>query len=426
MQNSSHSPYRFHALLARLTEEAGRHSAKHAEFTLHSHFQPIFSLAHRRVVGHEGLLRATAESGKAVSPYTVFASARSESEIVLLDRLARLLHVSNFINHPVEHQWLFLNAEPNAFIHAGKYGPFFAELFDHYQLPPHQIVIEVLETAIDDNRLLGHAVEYFRELGCLIAIDDFGAGHSNIDRIWRLKPDIVKLDRTLITEASDNREARHILPGLVGLLHEAGALVLAEGVETEAEAMLAMESDCDLVQGYLFALPSPSFVEAQDSDETFNSLWNHFDERVKHEIEHNQTILIPYTQAFNDVAQQISEGREFLDATQSFLELGLALRCFLLDAEGRQIGRHTTQFAQASRSERYLPLLDTEGAVWSRRQYFRQAMKRFGEIQVSRPYLSLVNADYCVTLSLGMQINQAPCVLCADLLWLSENEDTDL
>lgn len=422
-----HAPYQLDTLLDLCQAEGGQHIARHASFVLHSHFQPIYSFAHRRVVGHEGLMRAWSDAGKVLSPYTVFASARSESELVTLDRLSRLLHTRNFVTQMQACQepahWLFLNAEPNAFAHAGQYGRFFPEMLDKLQLPPQQVVVEVLETAIENNRALSRAVDYFRDMGCLIAIDDFGAGHSNVDRVWRLRPDIVKLDRTLIADASENREARLILPGLVSLLHEAGSLVLAEGIETEEEALLALEADCDLVQGYYFARPSPSILSAEPANPVFDTLWQHFNTHVREEIDQTQRQLAPYRTALLKGAARLADGDDFGLAAQPFMDEPAAIRCFLLDAEGRQVGANLTPATPTSeQAPRFSPLDDARGAIWSRRHYFRQAMKRFGELQISRPYLSIVGEEQCVTLSLGITLHGQQHVLCGDLLWQGPSE----
>ena len=69
----------------------------------------------------------------------------------------------------------------------------------------------------------------------MIAVDDFGAGHANIDRLWRLEPDIVKLDRSLLRDASQTRQARALYPRLVAMLQEIGALVVAEGWKTNVK-----------------------------------------------------------------------------------------------------------------------------------------------------------------------------------------------
>jgi len=430
---SDNSPYQLDALLALLEPDTRPRIAHLHGHALHSHFQPIFSLAHRRVVGHEGLLRAWSAAGKMLSPYTVFAAAQSAVDLVTLDRLARLLHTANFVGQKREAGsppvWLFLNAEPNAFADAGLWGPFFRDMLAHFDLPATSVVVEVLETAIENNRKLSRAVDYFRDLGCLIAIDDFGAGHSNVDRIWRLKPDIVKLDRTLIADAADSPEARQILPGLVNLLHEAGSLVLAEGIETQKEALLALEADCDLVQGFYFAIPAAKLIDDKAADDELSHLWQAFGVSLKGENRQSQSVLHNYVDTLLASAKRLADGLSFSvpafeAAAQPFGSLPLAIRTFLLDSDGRQVadinGQHATE------SLRFLPLANTEGAIWSRRAYFRRALKRFGELQISRPYLSLTEAEVCVTLSVGLLLDGQAFVLCGDIERRGEEDTFDV
>ncbi|MGQ5525210.1 sensor domain-containing phosphodiesterase [Chitinimonas sp. PSY-7] len=413
--------FQLNDLLDLLQKQEPHYTASHRGLMLNSYFQPIFSFAHQRVVGYEGLMRAWTTSGQALPPTTVFTTSTNEPELVTLDRLSRVLHVQNFCSLSDKTseppQWLFLNAEPNAYAQMSRYGYFFPELLERVGLPPERIVIEVLETAIENQRALARSVDYFREIGCLIAIDDFGAGHSNVDRVWRLRPEIVKLDRTLIANATSNGEARLILPGLVSLLHEAGSLVLAEGVETEEEAFLALEADCDLVQGYYFARPAPGLLRSGPTAPLFQDLWNNFNTRMRLDIESNQQQLAPYCCALLKGAARLAEAEPFSYSAQAFMVEPAALRYYLLDAAGRQVNVNTQGTSERAVTPRFSPLDDTHGATWSRRHYFRQAMKRFGELQISRPYLSIVGEEHCITLSLGLLLDGNPHVLCGDIQW---------
>ena len=92
---------------------------------LHSHFQPIVSLAHRRVVGHEGLLRPRDAEDQPLAPDKLFDSLESDDDIVYLDRLARNIHVRNFVAAGLEESWLFLNVNARAATCGKDYGPFF-------------------------------------------------------------------------------------------------------------------------------------------------------------------------------------------------------------------------------------------------------------------------------------------------------------
>jgi len=239
-------------------------------FRVRSAFQPIFSFAHSRAVGFEGLARAWNERNEAVPPPVLLSADRSTEGIIYLDRLLRALHLANFSGPAFRETWLFLNVAPAVVIHGRSCGPFFREALHAYGIPPQRVVLEVTEGATEDEGTLQSATRYYRDIGCLVAIDDFGAGHSNFDRIWRLRPDIVKLDRSLIAQAARDPAARRGLMGISGLLHETGALVLAEGIETEDEAVVSLQAEVDLFQGFLLGRPhvgdTPQPVDAQRFD----------------------------------------------------------------------------------------------------------------------------------------------------------------
>src|SRR5512145_1068827 len=244
---------------------------------LSSHFQTVFSLAHGRAVGYEALLRATSREGRPVSPIEAFGIAARSGSTVLLDRLARAIHARNFVVQPSRESWLFVNIHPEVIVNGVmRHGPFFGDLLKSCGISPHRVVIEVLESALSRDAPLADSLCYYRGLGCLIAIDDFGAGYSNLDRISHLKPDIVKLDRSLARQASADRTARQMLPRVIAMLHEAGSLVTMEGIETQSQAMIAMDAEADFVQGYFFESPAPELVAVPTGGASFDALFNQF------------------------------------------------------------------------------------------------------------------------------------------------------
>ena len=227
-------------------------TATYRDIDLHSSFQPIFSISHRRPVGFEGLIRCQDKQGNQPSPLELLAIPNNSQDKLSLDRLCRQLHMQNFSRQPNGEAWLFLNLNLQCLVDQRPDAGFMKELFSHTGLPPHRIVIEILESEIQDRNYLKDLISHFRGLGCLIAVDDFGAGHSNFDRIWDLAPDIVKIDRTMIYRASQSIRVERILTGIVSLIHEAGSLVIIEGVETERESLVAIATNADMVQGYYF------------------------------------------------------------------------------------------------------------------------------------------------------------------------------
>jgi len=111
------------------------------------------------------------------------------------------------------------------------------------------------------------AILGYRRRGFRVAIDDFGAQDSNFDRLWRLTPDVVKIDRTLVVEAVRNPRARRVLPRIVDIIHQLGATVVCEGIETCLQDALARDSGADLVQGFLYGKPASLAEIARRADE---------------------------------------------------------------------------------------------------------------------------------------------------------------
>lgn len=238
---------------------------RYGGLSLHSAFQPLLDAASLRPAAHEALLRArTMAEGHPVSPAQAFGLPRRPEGIVFLDRLVRTVHAFNFAAQAEAGDVLYLNVHGRHLlsVEGGTHGRTFETLLAHCGLAPEQIVLEILESDIADEERLIAAVAAYQARGYRIAIDDFGCSHSNFDRLWKLSPDIVKLDRGLIVQSATNPRARTILPKLIDILHDLGASVVCEGIETPDQHALVLDSGTDLVQGFLYARPQPSLHRA--------------------------------------------------------------------------------------------------------------------------------------------------------------------
>lgn len=385
---------------------------------LRSSYQPVYSFAHQRIVGFEALVRPSRTCGETLSPEVLFASANTLEDTVFLDRVCRTLHVRNFVRQSDDTGWLFLNVNPMVTMHGRDFGAFFGQLLSSYGIPPHRVVIEILEGQITDEVRLAESVRYYRDIGCLVAMDDFGIGHSNFDRILRIAPHIVKLDRSIIEQAAHNKTVQRVLPSLVSLLHEAGSLALVEGVETEEQALIAMQSEVDFVQGYFFARPHAMLPDLRFHP-AIGKLFNRFLQDSQLEAVSTRRRLAEITQAFFDAVMRMREGVAANIAVEPFLRLGQVKRCYFLDDGGVQIGSnfvagHATEDADA----RFEPLNDVRNAIWARRQYFQKAIAEPGRVHISKPYLSITGGSLCVTLSIATHQKDGLQVFCGDIDWV--------
>jgi len=277
--------------------------------------------------------------------------------------------------------------------------------------------VELIETPFEDEKRLAAAVEHYREIGCLIVIDDFGAGYSNFDRIWRLKPDVVKIDREMTRRVTVEPLARRMFTGIVSLLHEAGAVACVEGIETEAEALCAIDANADLMQGDYF---SPSSRELPSENACYDLfarlIAGHRADNAEFQNRQHAR-LRPYLAALKNAVQDLSLGAGFPQAVPVLLKLPCTRRCHLIGADGLQIGADAEAERNArARDPRFEPVQPTEGTDWQTKSYFRSAIEAPGKVQITRPYLSVAGPKLCVTLTFAFEApDGSQKVLCADL-----------
>lgn len=388
--------------------------SSYAGISISSHFQPVYSLAHRRTVGMELLLRASLE-GKALSPAEAYQRIAPQ-ERGAFDLAICAHHASQFQKQVAEPNWLFLNIDAIS-LQCPDQTQKLAEAIIASGVPAETVVLEIAEQALDlDDHILPGIAE-LKEIGFLLAIDDFGVGHANLDRIGELAPDLIKLEGYLLRRASQQPRIRNLLKKLVHLMHGIGALVVQEGIETENDVLMVLDSGCDLIQGCFLA--QPQAVPGGDEDITprVDACWDELMVRdlLKRKVSRRQRELA--RQSFMQTAISLMQNIPFDEAAKPMLNMPDVVRCFLLDSGGRQIGRNLNSYqGSTADNPRFAPLANTTGAVWSRRSYFQHAIDQPGMLYMSDPYLSMTDTRSCVTLSMAIEINETVHVLCADIL----------
>ncbi|MBF0302943.1 MAG: EAL domain-containing protein [Desulfamplus sp.] len=397
------------------SEDDREWSGKYQKYDIYTAMQPIFSLSHKRVVGYEALMRVKDADNNWLNPADLFMSLKNQDDIILLDRLCRYIHTGNFVRLNASSNWLFLNVSPYVMLHGKDYGSFFNDLLRYFSIAPHQVVIEIVEDPVVDQSLIVETVMYYKNLGCLVAIDDFGRGESNFERVWDFQPQIVKLDRSMIVKASEQKRVRRLFPSIVSLIHQTGSLVLIEGIETEEQAIIAMESDADFVQGYFFAKPLRFIEMGVLPSPPFKQLFEKYRINALSDKKNNDKIRAVYTNLFHRTIELLVQGVNLKSACQDIMNTPSVLRCYLLMENGIQI--ESTIFADNNRTSdvRFKPLENAENADWCRREYLRKAVSQPDQLQISQPYFSITGAHICITLSFMFTTDSGSKVICCDL-----------
>jgi len=129
------------------------------------------------------------------------------------------------------------------------------DLAERERIDPSQIEFEITERLfVESGNGLDSEIQNLRDFGFRIALDDFGTGYSSLSYLRRFKVDRLKLDKSFIAEA-DVADNIAVIRAAVGLAHMLGLEVIAEGVETELQESIALESGCDILQGHRYGRP---------------------------------------------------------------------------------------------------------------------------------------------------------------------------
>lgn len=221
---------------------------------LHSLFQPIISLAERRILGYEALTRGPSNS-PLHSPVALFSVARNAGRLSELELASRRSACRRFRDLQLDGK-LFLNVSPESLLEPTHQPGRTLKLLQEFGITPDRVVIELTEQApIEDFSLLDTALHHYRAMGFSIALDDLGAGYSSL-RLWsELRPDYVKIDRHFIDGIHQDAVKREFVGSILQMAKASRAQVIAEGIELEEELAVLSEMGVDLLQGYLLSRP---------------------------------------------------------------------------------------------------------------------------------------------------------------------------
>ncbi|WP_176562078.1 sensor domain-containing phosphodiesterase [Mycolicibacterium palauense] len=225
-------------------------------------FQPIVSLDDGHILGLEVLARWSDPVHGQVDPARFIPIA---DRFGLLDRLLDHLMCTAFVAARTWPHNLFLgfNVSPTQ-LHDEQLAARVARAASEFAFPLSRVHIEVTESGfIDDLTESRRTLERLLNLGCMIAMDDFGTGYSSLTWLSTLPFSKIKIDASFVLAMTEHRQSRKIVAAVIGLGHSLGQAVVAEGVESPAQAELLRRMGCRLAQGYLFGRPSPAAEVAQ-------------------------------------------------------------------------------------------------------------------------------------------------------------------
>lgn len=245
------------ALLKRNNVESGLHDAiEHKELVVH--YQPILIVGDGSAAQVESLVRWNRPDGL-VPPLDFIAIAERSG---LINAIGLEVLIQSCIQLC---DWLGADGSNSVAVNVSvvqlredDFAEIVLRTLAEFEVHPHQLVVEVTESAHMDSELRAiKQLKKLRDHGVRVSLDDFGTGYSSLGRLQNISVDIIKLDRAFVSGIRTGKEVFPILNSMIGLAHDLGLHVTAEGVETADQARRLVELGCDSLQGFFFSRPVP-------------------------------------------------------------------------------------------------------------------------------------------------------------------------
>lgn len=219
------------------------------------HFQPIVDLATRRTLGFEALARWTDRDLGTVSPGVFIPIAEERGIIGPLSQLVLRKAAEAARNWPQD-LFLAFNLSPAQLVDQNT-GLHILAILERTGFDPRRLEIEITETGLmSDPASAEKIVENLRRCGIRVSLDDFGTGQSSLGRLREFHFDKLKIDRAFVAEILDDKPSQHIIRAILAMCEGLGMDVVAEGIESEAQAEHLRAFGCQAGQGYLFGKPA--------------------------------------------------------------------------------------------------------------------------------------------------------------------------
>ncbi len=223
-------------------------------------YQPFYNVKESRFNVAEALVRIRSKDGEIVPPGEFVPVAEENGQIIPLgirvfEKVCEFLAKGEVQKHGLEQVEVNISAAQFDYENPAK---FVFDYIEKYHVDPKSINLEITETAAAKNRrVMIRNMKKLIEKGISFSLDDFGTGRSNIDYFVNMPVQIIKFDHSFIKGFFDNDKTKHVLIGMVDILHKLNMGVVAEGIETEEQMKVMQDMGVEYIQGYYYSRPIP-------------------------------------------------------------------------------------------------------------------------------------------------------------------------
>ncbi|MDR7080592.1 EAL domain-containing protein (putative c-di-GMP-specific phosphodiesterase class I) [Neobacillus niacini] len=223
---------------------------------LDTFFQPILKLSSGETIGYEALNRPTA-TNLFTNTESFYDFVGQTNQVFLFECFCRNISLKRFMERYKERNSLiFINIHPNVLLDSTYHSGETLQLLSGLGIEPKQVVFELTEkSAVTDFKLFEKVLSNYRAQGFRIAIDDVGSGYNSLKTLVYLKPEFIKLDKSLIQNIDQNKEQQQLVKLIIDYAKQSSTEIIAEGIERMEELAFICEQGVDYGQGFALGKP---------------------------------------------------------------------------------------------------------------------------------------------------------------------------
>lgn len=228
--------------------------------SMNTYFQPILQLQSGETIGYE-VLNRPASTNIFPTTETFYDFVGQSNQVFLFECFCRNISLKRFMekyseDRQAENALIFINIHPKVLLDSNYHSGETLQLLSELGIVPSQVVFELTEkSAVTDFTLFEKVLSNYREQGYRIAIDDVGSGYNSLKTLIYLKPEFIKLDKSLIQNIDQNLEQQQLVKLITEYAKQSSTEIIAEGIERMEDLVYIREQGVHYGQGYALGKP---------------------------------------------------------------------------------------------------------------------------------------------------------------------------
>lgn len=381
-------------------------------------FQPIVSVVRNSVIGLYGVGTGAHLDGNFFPLAELFDYAEKADSEIDLDRLIREKIIEEFNQVCTDNEKLLFISINMAVIAKFVGSGIILDLVNKFNINPQNVVLEIYENNIDDVEILKQFINSYRSRGFLVELT-IGSGSANLDKISNVEPDIIKISESITENIEVDFYKQEIFKSLVNLSKKISALVVADGINVEEQAIVSMELGAYMLQGNYFGEYkniNSDFVSS--AEKKVHYVASQYKKYKTEQIEFEKSKHKQYEGLLNNVIKELSviEEDDFNKKLNDIINKYEVFECiYVLDESGIQVSDTITRFRNMLSQKSLMFKPAKKGTDHSLKKYYYLLENMGLNKYVTDEYISLASGNLCITISEKFHgINNKNYILCID------------